>query len=97
MSELIESDQERNGGDVEEGYKSEGEADSEGEEEEKSFLDSEEEREIVSKAKKNQVKINNSFTGPYPLDPIDFPHTDKGPNQQFVQLDALWMIISSHA
>ena len=31
-------------------------------------------------AKENQSKINNSFTGPYPLDPTEFSHTDKGEN-----------------
>lgn len=35
---------------------------------------------------KERAKINNSFTGPYPLDPTEFKHTDKGPNQQFEQL-----------
>ena len=40
--------------------------------------------------KKNRIeksaKINNSFTGPYPLDPIDFNHTDKGPNYLFAHV-----------
>lgn len=27
-----------------------------------------------------EVKVNNSFTGPYPLDPTDFNHLDKGAN-----------------
>ena len=27
--------------------------------------------------------INNSFTGPYPVDPMDFNHQDKGTNYQF--------------
>ena len=43
-------------------------------------MDSDEEREVVRKHKDKSAKINNSFTGPYPLDPTDFKHTDKGPN-----------------
>jgi len=35
------------------------------------------------------AKINNSFTGPYPLDPTDFNHTDKGPNYQFEHLQLM--------
>lgn len=45
-----------------------------------SLVDSDEERDVVKKAKAKAAKINNSFTGPYPLDPTDFNHTDKGPN-----------------
>jgi len=30
--------------------------------------------------KARDVKINNSFTGPYPLDPSEFNHNDKGAN-----------------
>ena len=30
--------------------------------------------------KANEVKVNNSFTGPYPLDPTEFGHNDKGAN-----------------
>jgi hypothetical protein len=37
----------------------------------------------MRKRKGREAKINNSFTGPYPLDPTDFNHTDKGPNNQF--------------
>lgn len=74
MSELIESDEEVNGGD------DEGTSDND---EEVSFIDSEEERAIQKKIKVNAVKINNSFTGPYPIDPTDFNHKDKGPNAQF--------------
>jgi len=36
--------------------------------------------------KELQVKIHNSFTGPYPLDPTEFNHTDKGQNYQFSTL-----------
>jgi hypothetical protein len=35
--------------------------------------------------KAREAKINNSFTGPYPLDPTDFNHNDKGANVQFTQ------------
>ena len=45
-----------------------------------SLLDSDQERDQLRRAKAKQAKINNSFTGPYPLDPTDFNHTDKGPN-----------------
>ena len=38
----------------------------------------------VKAHKKKDVKLNNSFTGPYPQDPTDFNHTDKGANAQFV-------------
>jgi len=51
-----------------------------------SLVDSDEERELVKKMKAKDAKINNSFTGPYPLDPTDFNHTDKGPNAQFEHL-----------
>lgn len=37
------------------------------------------------KARKAQeVHVNNSFTGPYPLDPTEFSHNDKGANAQFL-------------
>ena len=51
-----------------------------------SFFDSDQEDDRKKWLKGNTAKINNSFTGPYPLDPTDFDHTDKGPNQQFVNL-----------
>jgi len=35
--------------------------------------------------KAREAKINNSFTGPYPLDPTDFNHNGKGANVQFTQ------------
>lgn len=54
--------------------------------EEISLIDPEEEREIMKEAKENQSKIHNSFTGPYPLDPTEFSHTDKGENYQFSTL-----------
>ncbi len=46
-------------------------------------VDSDEERKRIRKQKENAVKINNSYTGPYPLDPTDFNHNDKGSNPQF--------------
>ena len=96
MNELIESDAELNAGDYEragaaaddEGA-SEDEADScygglfSNSENERSLVDSDDERETVRARKDKDAKINNSFTGPYPLDPTDFNHTDKGPNYQF--------------
>lgn len=54
--------------------------------EEISLIDPEEEREIMKAAKESQSKIHNSFTGPYPLDPTEFSHTDKGENYQFSTL-----------
>jgi hypothetical protein len=38
------------------------------------------------KMKQEESKIHNSFTGPYPLDPTEFSHTDKGENMQFTTL-----------
>lgn len=101
MNELIESDEELNAGDVDEDrfgayhphHFSSDEDAMEGEDEdyeydgeERSLVDSDEERAQIRKAKAKQAKINNSFTGPYPLDPTDFNHTDKGPNNQFEHL-----------
>ncbi len=51
-----------------------------------SLMSSDDGREQVRKRKAREAKINNSFTGPYPLDPTDFNHTDKGPNNQFEHL-----------
>ena len=63
--------------------------------EEISLIDPEEEREIMKNAKELQSKIHNSFTGPYPLDPTEFSHTDKGENYQFStlteKLDKYWV------
>jgi len=33
--------------------------------------------------------LNNSFTGPYPQDPTDFNHTDKGANAQFLHYNRI--------
>ena len=44
---------------------------------------SRERTECVNKRKANDVKLNNSFTGPYPTDPTEFGHNDKGANAQF--------------
>jgi hypothetical protein len=49
-------------------------------ESEVSFMGSDEEREIKQRKKDKEAKINNSFTGPYPVDPTDFNHKDKGAN-----------------
>lgn len=50
----------------------------------RSFEDPEDHEIIVKAHKKKDVKLNNSFTGPYPQDPTDFNHNDKGANAQFV-------------
>jgi hypothetical protein len=90
MNELIESDEEVNAADIDEeislieGYKSVIDDDDCGYDfDELSLMDSDEEREVFKNRKEKEAKINNSFTGPYPIDPTDFNHTDKGPNNQF--------------
>jgi len=50
----------------------------------RSLEDPEEQDRKVKAHKKKDIKLNNSFTGPYPQDPTDFNHTDKGANAQFV-------------
>jgi hypothetical protein len=95
MNELKESDEELNAADVDmhvhhvydeenavggEELEGDGEGD---DEDELSLMNSEDERECMKRRKEKEVKINNSFTGPYPLDPTDFNHTDKGANFQF--------------
>lgn len=52
-------------------------------EDEISLEDPEEGRERFRTRKAQDAKIHNSFTGPYPLDPTEFSHTDKGENYQF--------------
>ncbi len=93
MNELIESDEEVNAADidenrplVQEGSSSAEEEEDDYDEDEISLVDSDDEKELVKKIKAKGAKINNSFTGPYPLDPTDFNHTDKGPNHQFTHL-----------
>ena len=54
-----------------------------------SLLDPEEQEDLVKSHKKKGVKLNNSFTGPYPQDPTDFNHNDKGANAQFVYYNKL--------
>ena len=49
-----------------------------------SFMDEDEQSARVKQRKAAEVKLNNSYTGPYPQDPTDFNHTDKGPNAQFL-------------
>ena len=49
-------------------------------EDEISLMDPEEERHAFKERKEQDAKIHNSFTGPYPLDPTEFSHTDKGEN-----------------
>jgi len=55
----------------------------------RSLVDAEEHEDIVKAHKKRDVKLNNSFTGPYPQDPTDFNHNDKGANAQFVYYNKL--------
>ncbi len=93
MNELIESDEEINGGDIDDDRAlsdamDEGEAgdDYDFDSQERSLLSSDEEREQLHSAKQRAAKVNNSFTGPYPPDPTDFAHADKGPNYQFEHL-----------
>jgi len=87
MNELIESDEEVNAADIDEftnfinGYKSV--EDEDDFEDKLSLMDSDDERDVFRRRKEKEAKINNSFTGPYPIDPTDFNHTDKGPNNQF--------------
>ena len=90
MNELIDSDLEKNAADIDE-YRmfndgSSGEEDDDYDDDEKSLMDSDEERTQFRKRKAKEAKVNNSFTGPYPLDPTDFNHNDKGPNNQFEHL-----------
>jgi hypothetical protein len=40
--------------------------------------------ECLKKRKAADIKLNNSFTGPYPTDPTEFGHNDKGENAQFL-------------
>mmetsp|Transcript_6907 Transcript_6907/g.5146 ORF Transcript_6907/g.5146 Transcript_6907/m.5146 type:complete len:296 (+) Transcript_6907:206-1093(+) len=49
----------------------------------RSLMDDEEQGERVRRRRDRDAKVNNSFTGPYPIDPTDFNHTDKGANYQF--------------
>ena len=56
-------------------------------EDEVSLEDPEDQRIKLKDRKENDAKIHNSFTGPYPLDPTEFSHTDKGENYQFINFD----------
>jgi hypothetical protein len=49
----------------------------------KSLMRSRSRRARLLSRKAKEAKINNSFTGPYPLDPTEFNHNDKGANAQF--------------
>ena len=89
MNELIESDEEVNAADKDEQPTDEDDAYSGSNEDDRSLWDSDDERGQVRSRKEKDAKINNSFTGPYPLDPTDFNHTDKGTNNQFSHLQAV--------
>lgn len=52
-------------------------------------MDQDEQDMILKAHKKKDVKLNNSFTGPYPQDPTDFNHTDKGANAQFLHYNRI--------
>jgi hypothetical protein len=87
MNELIESDQELNAGGDD--CKSEGgefSSDSDFFDEERSLAESDDETKRLRARKAKEAKVNNSFTGPYPLDPTDFNHNDKGINAQFYNI-----------
>lgn len=90
MNELRESDEEENQADCEDKLDMLEEDDDDEEtggdldEHSLSLIASDDEYDRVKKRKEKDAKINNSYTGPYPLDPTDFNHTDKGPNFQFV-------------
>ena len=45
-----------------------------------SLMSEREGRARLMSRKNRDAKINNSFTGPYPLDPTEFGHNDKGAN-----------------
>lgn len=50
----------------------------------RSLMRSRSRRARLLSCKAKLAKINNSFTGPYPLDPTEFNHNDKGANVQFM-------------
>lgn len=45
-----------------------------------SLQSSRERTECLKQRKATDAKLNNSFTGPYPTDPTEFGHNDKGAN-----------------
>jgi serine/threonine-protein kinase SRPK3 len=88
MNELIESDPDLYAADNEKETKKKRNLSVELEEElfnesEISLEDPEEFRIAYALRKDQENKIHNSFTGPYPQDPSDFGHNDKGENTQF--------------
>ena len=103
MGELIESDPELYQGDNEKKTRREGNHDLSSQEDlqgaawdtlfdsdsDRSFMDQDEQDIILKAHKKKDVKLNNSFTGPYPQDPTDFNHTDKGANAQFLHYNRI--------
>ena len=50
----------------------------------RSFMSDDEREATVKEAKAKGAKLNNSFSGPYPSDPTEFNHSDKGANAQFL-------------
>ena len=103
MGELIESDPELYQGDNEKKTRRDGNHDLSSQEDlqgaawdtlfesdsDRSFMDQDEQDMILKAHKKKDVKLNNSFTGPYPQDPTDFNHTDKGANAQFLHYNRI--------
>ena len=103
MGELIDSDPELYQGDIEKKTRRDGNHDLSSQEDlqgaawdtlfdsdsDRSFVDPDEQEVIVKAHKKKDVKLNNSFTGPYPQDPTDFNHTDKGANAQFLHYNRI--------
>lgn len=88
MNELIESDPELYGADNERETKKKRNLSIDLDEDlfnesEISLEDPEEFRIAYNLRKEKENKIHNSFTGPYPQDPSDFSHNDKGENTQF--------------
>jgi len=92
MNELIDSDPELYAADSENEIQTPSrrmaaKSDSSGfDSDEISLEDPSEAREKLEARKEEESKIHNSFTGPYPLDPTEFNHTDKGENAQFTTL-----------
>lgn len=78
MSELCESDIEQNNADIESDFDP-NHSDLELEDSDSRSL-ADDDWQYWAKEKKKEVKINNSFTGPYPVDPSDWEHRDKGEN-----------------
>lgn len=81
MGELLNSDEELNAADIEQqSWDSQSDRYYESSDDDRSLQCSDDEQEALLRRKAKEAKVNNSFTGPYPVDPADFGHNDKGPN-----------------